>query len=81
VGGGGHHCDLDIDCLASLELGRYRAESEGDLVLLHGHELTLNVRDVNKVFLATLLPPDVSVAPRSAEVAHCSLLRGAFYSV
>ena len=27
----GHHCDLHIDCLPSLELGRYRAESEGDL--------------------------------------------------
>ena len=31
VRGRRHLCYLYIDCLASLELGRYRAESEGDL--------------------------------------------------
>ena len=47
------------------------------LVLFHGHELALNVRDVNKVFLTTLTAPDVAVSPRSAEVADCPLLGGA----
>jgi len=77
----GHHCDLHIDGLAHLELGRYRAQAEGDLVLLHGDELALNVGDVNKVLLSALLAPDVAVAPRSTEVADCSFLGGALYSV
>ena len=47
------------------------------LVLFHGHELALNVGDVNKVLLPGLVSPDVAVAPRSTEIADCSLLGGA----
>ena len=48
-------------------------ESE-HLVVLHGHELALDVGYVDEVFLAVVLAEDVAMASRSAEVAHCPLL-------
>jgi len=81
VGRGGHHCYLDIDCLVSLELGRDGTEAECYLVLLHWDELTLNIRDMNKVFLSVLCSEDEAVASRSAEVAHCPSLAPTFYFV
>jgi len=81
VCGGRHHCDLHVDGLAPLELGWDGTQAECHLVLLHGHEVTLNVGDVDKVFLSAALAEDISVTSRSAEVTHCPPLSAAFYSV
>lgn len=81
VGAGGHLSNLDIYRLASLKLGRDGTEAECNLVLLHGNEVTLNIRDVDKMFLAVPVTEYEAMATRSAEVTDGSFLGSTFYLV
>ena len=64
-----HLCDLDIDSLSSLKLGGNGAQAEGDSVPPQRHEVTLNVRHVDKVLLARLALEE-AVAPGPAEISN-----------